>query len=209
MVADAPSEDLDPAVDRVAALAGEGDPGSILVLRGIVGTGRHEALARGIARALADRAEPPRLTIHCPDDAVGCQVAREFLAQGITASYDLVVGTGDGSIGGGQPLRHPPVDHRNEVVVLCELQRFESETRYRIAQTGRGPFPVIEIGRVVQFLVNAVDQVAVEPEQLAGVYFRYYPLLQEAYEEVRKLYDLKSVFIRKVYDDLVMKQMSI
>jgi hypothetical protein len=30
--------------------------------------------------------------------------------------------------------------------------------------------------------VRAVD--AVEPEQLAGVYFRYYPLLQEAYEEL-------------------------
>jgi hypothetical protein len=30
------------------------------------------------------------------------------------------------------------VDHGNEVVVLCELQRFDAETRYRIAQEGRG-----------------------------------------------------------------------
>jgi hypothetical protein len=30
------------------------------------------------------------------------------------------------------------VDHGGEVIVLCELQRFDAETRYRIAQSGRG-----------------------------------------------------------------------
>ena len=75
---------------------------------------------------------------------------------------DLRVAADEGAVAVGHPLRHPPVDHGNEVVVLCELQRFDAEIRYRIAQEGRGRRLLMtadpaKFGDAVQHVIRAAS----------------------------------------------------
>jgi hypothetical protein len=131
-------DDLDPVVTRVADLA-QGDRESFfLVLKGVFGSGRHEALGRGLMKAGLATGDIPEITIFCPDEAVAAMVSREFLRLGLPSPLDIRVSHDDASRSeipwAGTALADPSA----ALVVMCEVQRFDSETRYRIAQTGRG-----------------------------------------------------------------------
>lgn len=147
------SDDLDQVVARVHEVTrAAGDP-ALVVLRGMLGTGRHEALVRGLLRTLHQADDPGPVVIHCPDTAVAAMVSREFLVRGYRRALDLrIPGPGDGLASGPNAL--PALaEPGTSVVVMCEVQRFDPEVRYRVAQTGRG-----------KLLVMTADPVAsVEP----------------------------------------------
>jgi hypothetical protein len=131
------SDDLDPVVERVHEVSrAPGDP-SFLVLKGMLGTGRHEALARGLLRTLNRAVDPGDVTIFCPDEAVAAMAAREFLRHGYPGPLDLRVPV-PGAMAAGPGAVPALADPCGTVVVMCEVQRFDPETRYRVAQAGRG-----------------------------------------------------------------------
>lgn len=125
-------------VDRVAGVAGLDDEQRFLVLRGPLGTGRHDALVRGLARARQQAADPGEITIWCPDPATAAFIARECLTRGLPGPLDLRVPQRGALLDLGRPGGAEAADPAGAVVVMCEVQRFEPETRYRIAQLGRG-----------------------------------------------------------------------
>ncbi len=130
-------DDLDPVVTRVTeAVRGKGE-GSFLVLRGVCGSGRHEALGRGLLQAGQGSGEVPELTIYCPDEAVAAMACREFLRLGLSGPLDVRVPSGDATVPEPAEGGAKRADPSMAVVVMCEAQRFDPDTRYRIAQTGR------------------------------------------------------------------------
>ena len=131
-------DDLDPVVARVANLAAANGGSTFLVLKGVFGSGRHEALGRGLLKSAADSGGIPELTVYCPDQAVAAMVSREFLRLGLSSPLDLRIPLADAAPTEGPSLGAPFADSSSSLVVICEAQRFDSETRYRIAQTGRG-----------------------------------------------------------------------
>lgn len=130
-------DDLDRDVDRITAFAAEAQPGQ-LVLRGVAGTGRHEALIRGLLAGAEQSSSPFEVRIFCPDSGVAAWVTGEFLRLGGTDPLDLVVPEGGGQVAnwgqGGGGL----ADAAGMLIVMCEVQRFAPELRYKIAQLGRG-----------------------------------------------------------------------
>ncbi|MEN8006943.1 MAG: hypothetical protein ABFS42_08000 [Candidatus Krumholzibacteriota bacterium] len=131
-------DDLDAVVARVADLALADEGPTFLVLKGVFGSGRHEALARGLLKCGAGGGEVPELTIYCPDQAVAAMVCRDFLRLGLTGPLDVRVPLASATQADEPAAGAFPADSSSSVVVICEAQRFASETRYRIAQTGRG-----------------------------------------------------------------------
>lgn len=132
------SDDLDPVVQRVHEVTrGPGDP-AFLVLRGMLGSGRHEALARGLVRTLNQADDPGDVTIYCPDHAVAAMVTREFLLRGYRRPLDVRVPDRKDGVPAGPNVLPALADPGAAVIVMCEVQRFEAETRYRVAQMGRG-----------------------------------------------------------------------
>lgn len=121
------------ACDRVRALlAAEDEPG-LLVLRGLAGSGRHEALLEALADSRLRGVDLPEIIFYCPDSATAAGVARQARRCGLRGSLDLRLPP--------QETNSPParaVVRPGTVTVLCEIQRFDPETRYRIAQFGRG-----------------------------------------------------------------------
>jgi hypothetical protein len=129
-------DDLDGVVDAIADLASGGEARSFLVLKGVFGSGRHEALGRGLLKARSLAGQFPETTIFCPDEAVAAMVSREFLRLGLSGPLDVKVAH--------EEQHRPEAAGRNSLadpatalVVICEAQRFEPEMRYRIAQSGR------------------------------------------------------------------------
>jgi hypothetical protein len=133
------TDELDLASDRVAALAAPGGDPGLLVLAGLAGTGRHQALTRGLQRARNQAGFSGEITIYCPDNAS----AAHFLQQG------ALTGEWHGSpeirvVSSKQGLPRPNRNRQagdpgsDAVVVMLEIHRFEAETRYQIAQLGRG-----------------------------------------------------------------------
>jgi hypothetical protein len=120
-------------------------------LRGTLGSGRHEALVRGLARAQREGADPGELTVYCPDPATAAFLARECLARGLPGPLDIRVPARGATLDLGRPGGAEAADPAGAVVVMCEVQRFEPETRYRIAQLGRG-----------RRLIMTVDQAAAD-----------------------------------------------
>ena len=131
-------DDLDPVVARVVDLAQGDEKGSSLVLKGVFGSGRHEALGRGLLKAGLAAGVIPEITIFCPDEAVAAMVSREFLRLGLSGPLDVRVSHDDVSRSEIPAAKTALADPSAALVVMCEVQRFDSETRYRIAQTGRG-----------------------------------------------------------------------
>ena len=84
-------DDLDSVVARVADLAQGDESCSFLVLKGVFGSGRHEALGRGLLKAGLATGDLPEITIFCPDEAVAAMVCREFLRLGLTSPLDIRV----------------------------------------------------------------------------------------------------------------------
>ena len=131
-------DDLDPVVARVTDLVTGSEGSAFLVLKGILGSGRHEALCRGLMRGGRHRGEIPELTVFCPDQSVAAMVSREFTRQGFTGPLDLRIPPGGEPRGETAPSRLSLADSSGALVVICEAQRFDPETRYRLAETGRG-----------------------------------------------------------------------
>jgi len=131
-------DDLDPLVTRIADLVQGQDGSSLLVLKGIFGSGRHEALGRGFLKAGLAAGDIPEITIFCPDEAVAAMVCREFLRLGLAGPLDIRVCRSDAARSETPSPRATLADPSSALVVMCEAQRFDPETRYRIAQTGRG-----------------------------------------------------------------------
>jgi hypothetical protein len=131
-------DDLDPVVSRVVELVTGSQGAAFLVLKGVFGSGRHEALCRGLMQAGRIRGEFPELTLYCPDQAVAAMVSREFTRQGFVGPLDVRIPGNDVTRSDNPPPRVSHVDPSSALVVICEAQRFDSETRYRIAETGRG-----------------------------------------------------------------------
>jgi len=137
------SDDLDPVVARVHALtSGPGDP-AFLVLKGMLGSGRHEALVRGLLRTRHEGDDPGEVTIFCPDQATGAMVTREFLQCGYAGPLDVRVPARGGGVPAGPNVLPALADPASAVIVMCEVQRFDAETRYRVAQMGRGKLLVM------------------------------------------------------------------
>ncbi len=137
------SDDLDPVVTRVHELTrAPGDP-AFLVLKGVLGSGRHEALVRGLLRTLHQAEDPGDLTIVCPDEAVAAMIAREFLQRGYVRSLDIRVPSQSGGAPLGPNVLPALAEPAATVIIMCEVQRFDPETRYRVAQMGRGKLLVM------------------------------------------------------------------
>lgn len=129
---------LEAVVARVADVAGLAADEHFLVLRGMLGSGRHEALVRGLEVAQREGADPGELTIYCPDPATAAFISRECLQRGFRGPLDVRVPARGSSPDPGRPGGAEGADPSGAVIVMCEVQRFEPETRYRIAQLGRG-----------------------------------------------------------------------
>lgn len=125
-------------IERVAAVAGLDPEQRFLVLRGTLGSGRHDALVRGLvqSRRLAD--DPGEITFWCPDPATAAFLARECLRVGLVGPLDIRVPERGAAPELGRSAGADAADTSGAVLVMCEVQRFEPETRYRIAQMGRG-----------------------------------------------------------------------
>jgi hypothetical protein len=131
-------QNLEAVVARVADVAGLSADQHFLVLRGTLGSGRHEALVRGLELAHREAADPGELTIYCPDPGTAAFISRECLQRGFRGPLDVRVPARGSSPDPGRPGGAEGADPSGAVVVMCEVQRFEPETRYRIAQLGRG-----------------------------------------------------------------------
>jgi hypothetical protein len=131
-------DDLDSVVATIADQVAGNEGRSFLVLKGICGSGRHEALGRGLLKAALLSGEFPEITIFCPDEAVAAMVCREFLRLGLSCPLDVRVSHDDVSRSDTPTGRNALADPSAALVIMCEVQRFDPETRYRIAQTGRG-----------------------------------------------------------------------
>ncbi len=137
------SDDLDTVVERVHQVTGSpGDP-ALLVLKGMLGTGRHEVVVRGLLRTLNQAADPGEIVIYCPDQAVAAMMSREFLQRGYCRPLDIRVPAGGSGVPAGPNALPALARPETAVVVMCEVQRFDAETRYRVAQMGRGKLLVM------------------------------------------------------------------
>ncbi len=121
-------------VAAVARVVGTDQPG-LIVLTGASGTGRHEALVRGMIEAADGTGNSSEVRVFCPDAAVAAQVSLEFLHLGSDVAYALEIPEEGAVLSGRVGRLRPTVPGR--VIVLCEAQRFPSELRYKISQLGR------------------------------------------------------------------------
>jgi hypothetical protein len=140
-------------IERVAAVAGLDADARFLVLRGTLGSGRHDALVRGLAQARRLADDPGEVTFWCPDPATAAFIARECLRAGLAGPLDIRVPERGAAPDLGRSGGADAADPSGALVVMCEVQRFEPETRYRIAQLGRGR----------RLLMTVDDAAAVEP----------------------------------------------
>jgi hypothetical protein len=131
-------QDLPQAADRVGALLASPEGNSLLVLRGLVGSGRHEAVIGALAKHRRSGIDPCEITVFCPDSAVAAGFAREAHRLGLGGPLDIRIPTGSLRAGSTSGLGFGLADPSLSVIVLCEMQRFEAEIRYQISQLGRG-----------------------------------------------------------------------
>ncbi len=128
-------QDFQVGIERVSAMVIGGEPGQF-VLRGTAGSGRHEALVRGLTQACQQLPLIPGIKIYCPDTAIAAHLSEQFLRWGQGLDFALEIPDGDGVLP--DPVNTLPVSSGHTVVVICEAQRFPVDLRYRISQMGRG-----------------------------------------------------------------------
>lgn len=131
-------QDLPLAARRVEMLLAHPEGNSQLVLRGLAGSGRHEALIGALAKHRESGLDPQEITIFCPDTAVAAGFAREAHRLRLRGPLDLRIPDGSLRAGSMTGQGFGLADPSRSVIVLCEIQRFEPEIRYQIAQLGRG-----------------------------------------------------------------------
>ena len=128
-------KETEAVVARVARVAGLDSGSHQVVLRGLAGTGRLQAVLDGLVTAGREGADPGEVVVCCPDVATAARWNRRAVQAGVLwdvrvpGQEDLPAVTPGDALAGAV---------RNEVVVMCEAQRFAPERRYRVAQFGRG-----------------------------------------------------------------------
>lgn len=139
-------DDVAAGRERVAAVAGLDAEEVFLVLNGPAGSGRGASVLAGLADLRRRGADPGPVTLCCPDTACAARWSREALRLGLALDVHV------------PDVDLPPPDAPTaawveaagrDVVILAEAQRFAPETRYRVAQSGRG-----------RRLIMTVDQAA-------------------------------------------------
>jgi len=120
---------------RVAAVAGLRDDEVFLVLNGPAGSGRGSSVLAGLADVRRRGADPGPVLVCCPDTACAARWNRRALRLGL--SLDIHVPDSD-LLPPDAPAAAWAAAAGRDVVVLAETQRFPPESRYRVAQAGRG-----------------------------------------------------------------------
>ncbi len=122
------------AVQKVSELViPDGKPG-LLVLKGMMGSGRHEALISALAASTAGL----EVTIYCPDTESAVVLLQTAGQVGASFLGDIRIAEKGITPAAPRKFEGYLVDTPDSLVIMCEVQRFEKETRYRIAQMGRG-----------------------------------------------------------------------
>ena len=132
-------DELDEAADRVTALTHPQGESGLLVIAGLAGTGRHQALARGLQNAAEGAGVLGEITVYSPDTAAAAHFLDECRREGRGCLLPEVriIGPGAAAPRSQRPASGPTAGS-DAVIVMLEIQRFEAETRYQIAQLGRG-----------------------------------------------------------------------
>ncbi len=110
-----------------------GKPG-LLVLNGSMGSGRHET----VSCALASLEVSLEAIVYCPDNEAAAVFMEAIGPFAGAFSGDIrIVEKGITPLAP-QKFQGHLADSPDSIIIMCEIQRFEKETRYRIAQMGRG-----------------------------------------------------------------------
>ncbi|RKZ20026.1 hypothetical protein DRQ50_00780 [bacterium] len=125
----------DAVTDRVAQVAGLSREPRQIVLRGPAGTGRMRAVLDGLVAAGNGETDPAEVVVCCPDVATAARWNRQAVRSGLLLDVRV---PGREDLPGATPGDALAAAMRNQVVVMCEAQRFTPERRYRVAQFGRG-----------------------------------------------------------------------
>jgi len=125
---------FDKIVAQVSNLVSADGKAGLLVLKGCMGSGRHEALMS----ALQTAGPGLEVTVYCPDTEAAVVLLEAAGAMG--AEYLDNIHITEQGITPTAPRKFEGYlsDTPNSLIIMCEVQRFEKETRYRIAQMGRG-----------------------------------------------------------------------
>ncbi|MBU8870542.1 MAG: hypothetical protein KOO60_06730 [Gemmatimonadales bacterium] len=131
-------EEQDTAFRRVLKLLDQPEGNSFLVLKGLAGSGRQGALLRALLSHRTSGLDPCEVTVYCPDTATAAGFVREARKLGLPGPLDIRIPQGSAIPGGPSVKESWLADSSRSVIIMCEIQRFEAETRYRISQAGRG-----------------------------------------------------------------------
>ncbi len=121
-------------VDRVTLLATPNGKPGLLVLKGLMATGRHEAIASALSASTAGL----EVTLYCPDNEAAAVFLEAAGPTGGTFSGDVRIVEKGITPPAPKKFQGHLADSPDSLIIMCEVQRFEKETRYRIAQMGRG-----------------------------------------------------------------------
>ncbi|MCP4572575.1 MAG: hypothetical protein GY838_09525 [bacterium] len=141
-------DDVATGGERVAAVAGLDEEEAFLVLQGPAGSGRGASVLAGLAHVGRRGEDPGPAVLCCPDTAAAARWNRAALHLGLRLEIhvpDVDLLPPDA------PAAAWSAAARRDVVILAEAQRFPPETRYRVAQAGRG-----------RRLIMTVDQAAAD-----------------------------------------------
>lgn len=140
-------DDFSQVVQKIADLVvSDGKPG-ILVLKGCMGSGRHEALTKALAASVADL----EVTVYCPDTESAAVLLEAAGPLGPHFLGDIRIAEKGITPAAPRNFEGYLADTPNSLILMCEVQRFEKETRYRIAQMGRGRKLLMTIDPVANF----------------------------------------------------------
>lgn len=130
---------LDTVRNRVASLAAPEARSGLLVISGATGTGRHEVLAQGLAQVWTEHGQLGEVTVYGPDTGAVNHFLAHWARAGCPGPAPDVQVIEPGTMVP-RPSREgaDPRVGADHILIMLEIQRFEPETRYQIAQLGRG-----------------------------------------------------------------------
>ena len=130
-------------LQRVAELVDPAGSAGLLVLSGLAGSGRHEALLAGLVRSWSQVGLSGHVTVHAPDTGSAAFFMQRWSQLGPAGPLPTVLVAAEGG-GQGSPvpaaslLKDVGQPGSSDIIIMLESQRFPAELRYQIAQQGRG-----------------------------------------------------------------------
>ncbi len=112
-----------------------------------MGCGRHEAVIRALAASEAGL----EVTVYCPDTEAAAVMLEAAGPLGAHFLGDVRIAEKGITPAAPRHFEGYLADTPDSLVIMCEVQRFEKETRYRIAQMGRGRKLLMTIDPVANF----------------------------------------------------------